>query len=234
MKIVVLNGSPKGATSVTMQYVQYIQKMFPQHGLTTVDVALKRKKIEGTESAFQEVIEQVQAADGVLWAFPLYILVVHANYKRFIELIWERGTEGAFEGKYAASLGTSIHYFDHTAHNYVQAICDDLGMKYMGAFSPEMRDLLKESGRAQTQQFAQRLFDAIEQRAPTSRRYPPVVARAWDYTLARSRCTASAARGAPSRSICRSGSSVGEIPPGPTAHPQLIPEYLPRLGLAHK
>jgi multimeric flavodoxin WrbA len=181
MKIVVLNGSPKGATSVTMQYVQYIQKMFPQHELSTVDIALRRKKIEGDESAFQEIVEQVRAADGVLWAFPLYILVVHANYKRFIELIWERGAEGAFENKYAASLSTSIHYFDHTAHNYVQAICDDLGMRYVGAFSPEMRDLLKENGRAQTQQFAQRFFDAIERRVPTVRRYPPLVTRTWDY-----------------------------------------------------
>jgi len=33
MKITVLNGSPKGIKSVTMQYVQYIQKMFPQHEL---------------------------------------------------------------------------------------------------------------------------------------------------------------------------------------------------------
>jgi multimeric flavodoxin WrbA len=165
-----------------MQYVQYIRKMFPQHELTTVDVALRRKKLEENEDAFQEVIEQVRAADGVLWAFPLYILLVHANYKRFIELIWERGAEDAFAGKYAASLSTSIHYFDHTAHNYVQAICDDLGMHYVGAFSPEMRDLLKEKGQTQTLQFAQRFFDAIERRVPTVRRYPPVVARAWDYT----------------------------------------------------
>jgi multimeric flavodoxin WrbA len=156
--------------------------MFPQHELTTVDVALRRKKLEQNEGAFQEVIEQVRAADGVLWAFPLYILLVHANYKRFIELIWERGAEDAFAGKYAASLSTSIHYFDHTAHNYVQAICDDLGMHYVGAFSPEMRDLLKEKGQTQTLQFAQRFFDAIERRVPTVRRYPPVVARAWDYT----------------------------------------------------
>jgi multimeric flavodoxin WrbA len=182
VRIAVLNGSPKGATSVTMQYVQYIRKMFPQHELTTVDVALRRKKLEQNEGAFQEVIEQVRAADGVLWAFPLYILLVHANYKRFIELIWERGAEDAFAGKYAASLSTSIHYFDHTAHNYVQAICDDLGMHYVGAFSPEMRDLLKEKGQTQTLQFAQRFFDAIERRVPTVRRYPPVVARAWDYT----------------------------------------------------
>jgi len=136
VRIAVLNGSPKGATSVTMQYVQYIRKMFPQHELTTVDVALRRKKLEQNEGAFQEVIEQVRAADGVLWAFPLYILLVHANYKRFIELIWERGAEDAFGGKYAASLSTSIHYFDHTAHNYVQAICDDTWACTMWAHSP--------------------------------------------------------------------------------------------------
>ena len=29
MKIIVLNGSPKGAKSVTMQYVHYIQNIHP-------------------------------------------------------------------------------------------------------------------------------------------------------------------------------------------------------------
>jgi hypothetical protein len=29
MKIVVLNGSPKGEDSITLQYVAYIQKHFP-------------------------------------------------------------------------------------------------------------------------------------------------------------------------------------------------------------
>ena len=30
MKIVVLNGSPKGDISVTMQYVAYLKKKFPE------------------------------------------------------------------------------------------------------------------------------------------------------------------------------------------------------------
>jgi len=33
MKIVVLNGSPKGPVSVTMQYVSYIAKRHPEHEL---------------------------------------------------------------------------------------------------------------------------------------------------------------------------------------------------------
>jgi multimeric flavodoxin WrbA len=181
MKITVLNGSPKGETSVTMQYVRFIQESFPEHELNIIHVALRIKKIERDRKLFQQVVGQVHGSDGILWAFPLYILHVHAHYKRFIELIWEQGAEGAFRDKYAASLSTSIHYFDHTAHNYVHAICDDLGMNYVGAFSAEMRDLLDESGQARTKLFARQFFDAIERRAPTSRRYAPVVERRFDY-----------------------------------------------------
>jgi NAD(P)H-dependent FMN reductase len=72
MKITVLNGSPKGIKSVTMQYVHYIQKMFPQHELDIVHIAQRIKTIEGDKQAFQEIIEKVQASDGILWAFPLY------------------------------------------------------------------------------------------------------------------------------------------------------------------
>lgn len=39
--------------------------------------------------------------------------------------------------------------FDTTALEYTHAICDDLGMRYVGSFSPEMRDLLHEEGQAQ-------------------------------------------------------------------------------------
>ena len=31
------------------------------------------------------VIDQIRGSDAVIWGFPLYILTVHAHYKRFIE-----------------------------------------------------------------------------------------------------------------------------------------------------
>jgi multimeric flavodoxin WrbA len=181
MKITVLNGSPKGATSVTMQYVRYMQKQFPQHEIDMVHIAQRIKTLERNLKAFQEVIDQIQASDGVLWGFPLYILHVHAHYKRFIELIWERGAQSAFESKYAAALSTSIHFFDNTAHEYIHGICDDLGMRYVGSFSAEMRDLLKEEGQVQLTTFGQKFFDAIEYRSPTARSYPSLSTRQFDY-----------------------------------------------------
>ncbi|NBD36318.1 MAG: flavodoxin [Chloroflexi bacterium] len=181
MKITVLNGSPKGETSVTMQYVRYIQKHFPQHELEIVNIAQRLKKIERDATTFQEIIDQVRASDGILWAFPLYVFLVHSNYKRFIELIWERGTEDAFAGKHAAALSTSIHFFDHTAHNYVHAICDDLEMTYTGAFSAEMQDLLHEEGQAKLTRFAEDFFHTIETRRLAPRRYAPLVPPELDY-----------------------------------------------------
>ncbi|HVN52939.1 MAG TPA: NAD(P)H-dependent oxidoreductase [Anaerolineaceae bacterium] len=181
MKIIVLNGSPKGELSVTMQYVAYLAKIYPQHEFSIVNVAQKIKRLENDRAAFDEIIAQVRAAAAVLWGFPLYILLVHAHYKRFIELISERGVQDAFAGKYAAALSTSIHFFDHTAHNYIHAICDDLGMRFLGSFSPDMTDLLKEEGRRQLVQFGQQFLDGVEKQVLTQRRYLPLVYRDFAY-----------------------------------------------------
>jgi NAD(P)H-dependent FMN reductase len=122
MKIAVLNGSPKGQTSVTMQYVNFLQLKFKDVEFKYFDVAPKIKKLEDDEKAFEQIIGEISAADGVLWAFPLYFFLVPSQYKRFIELIFERKSASAFLDKPAAVLTTSINFFDHTAHNYMM-IC---------------------------------------------------------------------------------------------------------------
>lgn len=171
MKIVVLNGSPKGDTSVTMQYVHFIQKKFPQHELKIFNISQRIQLIEKDEKTYLEIIDEVEQADGVLWAFPLYFYLVHAHYKRFIELIFERGTEGVFQGKYTAALSTSIHLCDHIAHDYINAICDDLNMKYTGAFSAFMYDLLEEKKRTNLTLFAEHFFWSIENNIPTTKNF---------------------------------------------------------------
>ena len=181
MKIAVLNGSPKGDLSVTMQYVRFIQKKFPQHDLKIFNIAQQIKRIEKDEKAFQEIIEEVKSSQAVLWAFPLYVFLLSSQYKRFIELISEKGVKEAFQNKYTAVLTTSIHFFDHTAHNYMRAICDDLDMKYVGAFSADTHDLLKEKEREQLILFAGNFLEAIENRILTSKSFRPLTYRKFDY-----------------------------------------------------
>ena len=174
MKFVVLNGSPKGEVSVTMQYVNYLARRFPQHEWKIISVAFTIRQLEREQQAYAEVIEQVSAADGVIWAFPLYILHVHASYKRFIELVEERGSQPTFAGKYTAALSTSIKFFDHTAHEYMHGVCDDWGMKYVGFYSAHMTDLYKQPEQQRLLGFAENFLQAVANQEPVCRAHSPI------------------------------------------------------------
>lgn len=182
MKIMILNGSPKGLTSVTMQYVHYIQKEFPQHELTIINISQRIRKIEKDAQAFQEILDEIRSSDGIVWAFPVYYMLVPANYKRFIEKIFENGVEDVFQNKHTVCLTTSIHFFDHTAHNYIRAICDDLDMRYVGSFSADMHDLQKAKERVRLRLFAENFFNSIRNITSTSKSYLPLTSRDFEYT----------------------------------------------------
>ena len=131
MKIAVLNGSPKGLLSATIQYIHYIQKKYTQHQLNIINISQIINKIEKDENVFKKIMDDIRTSDGVLWSFPIYNCVVPSQYKRFIELIWERGEEKTFKDKYTASLSTSSHLLDNPAHTYMAGICCDLDMIFI-------------------------------------------------------------------------------------------------------
>ena len=123
----------------------------------------------------------MRSADAVLWGFPLYILLVCSQYKRFIELISERSAQDAFRGKYAASLSTSIHFFDHFPHRYIRAICDDLDMAYVDSFPAHMEDLHDKAERERLLQFADHFLGVAEARRPAVRVNDPLPAGDFEY-----------------------------------------------------
>jgi len=181
MKITVLNGSPKGDNSVTMSYIKYLQVVFPEHDFDIRHIAQSIHRLEKDPEIFDTLMQDIKRSDGVLWAFPLYYLLVHGNYKRFIELIFERNQQEIFAGKYAAALSTSIHFFDHTAHNYMQGICEDLGMHFVRSFSAEMQDLMGEKERENLITFAQEFIEACQKKALTRRVFLPLASQALQY-----------------------------------------------------
>ena len=174
MKIVALNGSPKGPVSVTMQYVDYIARRHPEHELKVFHVAQKVHGLEKDPGRFEAIVEEIRSADGVLWAFPLYILLVSSQYKRFIELIAERGASEAFHGRYAAALSTSINFYDNAAHAYIRGISEDLGMRYLGFYSANMHDLMRKPEQERLELFARSFFQGIENKETPQRMYHPV------------------------------------------------------------
>lgn len=186
MKITVLNGSPKGKYSITLQYVNLISKLFPQHNFKIYHIAQNIKRIEKDKKVFQEILDSVKSSDGVIWSFGLFVLAVSAQLMRFIELIHEKRKTGAFKNKYTSVISTSIHYYDHTAHNYLRGVCEDMKMKYTGGLSLDILDMMKENERKTTKLFAEDFFDAIKNKRATTSLYKPLTFSKFKYLPARS------------------------------------------------
>jgi len=55
--------------------------------LDIINISQRIKKIENNKDYFNEVIENINSSDAIIWAFPLYVFLVASQYKRFLELI---------------------------------------------------------------------------------------------------------------------------------------------------
>ncbi len=148
MRILVLNGSPKGKNSITLQTVHYLQRLYPAHEFETLNVGREIKKLERDFKRAQEALE---AAEIILFSYPVYTFLVPCQLHRFIELIHENKVD--ISGKYASQISTSKHFYDVTAHEFIRENALDLGLKYIRGLSADMEDLLKEEGRSQARDF---------------------------------------------------------------------------------
>ena len=148
MNVLVLNGSPAGTNSITLQTVHYIGQFYPN---CTFDELHVGARIRLYEKDFTEAQEALEAADLILFCYPVYTFLVPAQLHRFIELMKESRAEIA--GKYAAQISTSLHFYDVTAHKFIEENCADLGLKYLGGLSADMEDLLTEKGQREALEF---------------------------------------------------------------------------------
>ena len=71
MNILVLNGSPKGKYSITLQTILYLEKKFPQHHFEVIHAA---QRIKSIEKDFSETREKQAQADLLLFSAPKIVL----------------------------------------------------------------------------------------------------------------------------------------------------------------
>ena len=158
MNILVLNGSPKGKYSVTLQTVLYLQAIYPEHSFEVLDVGSRIKALEKDFSSAKEALEK---AELILFSYPVYTFIAPSQLHRFLELV--KAHQVDLKGRFASQITTSKHFYDVTAHRYIQDNCGDLGMKYIRGLSADMDDLLTEKGQKEARDFLRYLCWSVEQ-----------------------------------------------------------------------
>ena len=148
MKILIVNGSPKGKYSVTLQTLNYLALKLPDHEYKVIHAGQQIKKLQRDFSSAKENIEW---ADLVVFSYPVYTFIAPCQLHRFIELMKEN--EVAVEGKFATQITTSKHFWDITAHRYIEDNCQDMGMKFVKGLSADMDDLTTEKGQKEAVEF---------------------------------------------------------------------------------
>ena len=148
MDILILNGSPKGKYSITLQTIRYLEKLNPDHTFHVLNVG---QIIKSLEKDFTPAREAMEKADLLLFSYPVYTFIAPSQLHRFIELTKESGID--LTGKFVTQLTTSKRFYDVTAHRYIQDNCQDMGMKYVKGLSADMDDLLTKKGQKEARDF---------------------------------------------------------------------------------
>ena len=153
MNILVLNGSPKGEYSITLQTVRYLERLHPEHSFDVLHVG---QRIKSLERDFSSVTAQIERADLLLFSYPVYTFIAPSQLHRFIELL--KGSGVRLAGKAATQITTSKHFYDVTAHRYIQENCEDMGLRFIRGLSADMDDLLSSGGQKEARAFFDRVL----------------------------------------------------------------------------
>lgn len=164
MNITVINGSPKGSFSITLQTVEYLLRKYPEHSFNILHAGQTIKKLE---KDFSKAKEELEKADAIIFSYPVYTFLAPSQLHRFIELIKKNGVN--LKGKYASQISTSKHFYDVTAHKYIEENSLDMGMRYIRGLSADMEDLLTENGRKDAEQFFERFLWSVKENICTEK-----------------------------------------------------------------
>lgn len=158
MNILVLNGSPKGENSITLQTVRFLELLSPKHSFTVLHAG---PRLRSLEQDFTEARQAIEQADVLLFSYPVYTFIVPYQLHRFIELMKEHNV--SVKGKIATQITTSKHFYDVTAHRFIQDNCQEMGMNFVRGLSADMEDLPTRQGQQDAKKFWAHFLWSVKQ-----------------------------------------------------------------------
>lgn len=157
MKFLVINGSPKGDFSVTVHTVLFLQEIFKDHEFKIVNVG---QQIRTYENDINKIKADIEWSDAIIYSYPVYTFIAPSQLHRFIELLKE--SKISVKDKFVTQITTSKHFYDMTAHKYVEDNSFDMKMKVVHGLSLDMEDMTTVKGQTDAIKFFNYFINCIE------------------------------------------------------------------------
>ena len=157
MRALIINGSPKGNDSITLQTCKYLELFYPTVVFEYENVGAKINAIIKNPL---DILSKMEKCDLIIFSYPIYTFIAPYQLHKFIEIVKESGVN--LVGKIATQITTSKHFYDYTAHEYIKENAIDMGMKFIDGLSADMDDLTTEKGQKEAIKFFSYVLFCIE------------------------------------------------------------------------
>ncbi len=176
IKILVVNGSPKGEYSLTLQHSLYMLGHEEDTEYRVIHAGRDLTEIELQAAWLQTALADIAWADAIIWNTPVYTMLVPWQLIRFFQLIKEAGRNDVFQDKYATSMMTTFHYYDHLAEDWLRGMSEDRGMFFIEGRTADNEDMLNKDHRSSMRFFMKHFVNACRYRLPVERKFMPLPA----------------------------------------------------------
>ncbi len=152
MKILGINGSPRGAKSTTMKLVEAVLEGAKEAGAETKLIDLCSLKIDYCDACgvcykkgrcvhqddFGTVYDEIMASDGLVLGSPVYFGSVTAQMKTMIDRMSDAIHCQLLLGKYACSVSTAGSQGHQEVEDYINRIMVAMGANAAGSAGADM------------------------------------------------------------------------------------------------
>ncbi|NCB24983.1 MAG: iron-sulfur protein [Bacteroidia bacterium] len=174
IKVLVVNGSPKGEHSLTLQHSLYMLGQEKEIEWRVLQAGEALSPINYEPAWLNGAITDIEWCDAIVWNTPVYTMLVPWQLIRLFQLIKAAEKNYIFRGKYATSMLTCFHYYDQLAEDWLRAMSEDLGMAYIEGRTADNMDMLKKEHRASMRFFMHEFLEACRNKYPVERKFVPL------------------------------------------------------------
>ncbi len=188
MKILGINGSPRGERSATLQLITAVLEGAKEKGaevdvVNLIDLDIRFRNAcsacfqEGRcveEDDFPELYKRIKAADGLVLGSPVYIDQITGQMKLLIDRMADGIQCQALSGKYGCSVSTSGDHAEQAVVTYLNHFLQMLGATPVGGVGVATRK--DQNALTRAEEDARELGKTLAEAILTRRRYPEIEA----------------------------------------------------------